>query len=450
MIAPMTALPLSPAAHPPQAAAHPGPAVQGDALPPVYVMPADRLIGILLPISAFFLSWWQVGRIPGTNIGVSDILFVACVALLLTMRGLNATMMGRMTAAWIAGLVMLIGGMLVGSLVHDDFVRWLVVGGQYAFAFLLIPMLLASTRRELLQKCAIAYVWGVAISQVIGITLVTLFDRATITGMVNEFVVTGNGRLGAMTGEPNSNGAVCTFALIFLLHPVMHGSIRPLLSIPLALAIVAGLVYSASFTGVAATIVSVGFVLALSRLRTAVTIAIPVAIALTAYVSLGGPIPTVFEERVGEAMMTGDPTKAGTFVGRTALIKEAWDMAGDNLLIGLGSDGYRHTSPYGMPVHQLYLLVLNEGGIVSFLGLCVMFMAMLIEALFITARARIDGVCCLGILAVFFIYTMSLPHMFGRMWNGPPLLMFALANAAGFLSPSLTRAIRFKPAKLRR
>lgn len=391
--------------------------------------PQEAAVWFLLPIAAFFTSWWQVGRLPDMNLTVSDILLLICTLAMLTSRGLKAAMFGRMSAVWVTGVTLLIGGMMIGSLAHGDFVRWPVVGGQYAFAFLLIPMLLASCPRALLERCTMAHIIGVAVSQAIGIALINMFDYATISQMVNPYVVTGNGRLGAMTGEPNSNGAVCTFALIFLLHAFMQGRIRPIPGSILALLIVAGLVWSASFTGVAAATCATVLVLAFSRIRTTITILMPVALAITAYVSAGGPIPEVFEKRVGEAVMTGDPSKAGTFTGRTVLIKEAWQMADENLIIGLGSDGYRHHSVYGMPVHQLYLLVLNEGGLMSFIGLCMIFVAMLIEALLVAGRDRLDGICCIAALAVFFIYTMSLPHMFGRMWNGPPLLLFALTNA---------------------
>lgn len=398
-------------------------------LPQEITSPQERLVAMLLPAASFFLSWWQVGRLPDTNITISDIFLFICAVAILTSRGLNAAMFGRMSAAWIAGITLLVGGMLIGSLTHGDFVRWPVVGGQYAFAFLLVPMMLASCPRALIERCAIAYVLGVAVSQAIGLILMNTLDHATITQYVNRFVVTGNGRLGAMTGEPNSNGAVCTFALVFLLHAFMLDRIRPVFAAFLALFILAGLVASASFTGVAAAILSTGLVLAFSRLRTVIVFVLPVALIVAAYVSAGGPVPAAFEQRVGEALMTGDPTKAGTFVGRTVLIREAWQMADENLAIGLGADGYRRHSVYGMPVHQLYLLVLNEGGLMSFLGLCLIFVAMLVEALLVTSRNRLDGVCCVAVLAVFFIYTMSLPHMFGRMWNGPPLLFFALANA---------------------
>ncbi|MBT0667219.1 hypothetical protein HT136_02410 [Novosphingobium profundi] len=397
---------------------------------PLAPLPQERALAILMPTAAFFLSWWQAGRIPGVNISISDVLLSLAAVLALSLGGLNARMFSRFTAIWVTGLTMLLEGMLIGSLAHDDFVRWPVVAGQYTFAMLLVPMVLVSCPHRVLERCANAYILGVASSQVIGITLVNLLERDRITALVNEFVVTGNGRLGAMTGEPNSNGAVCAFALVFLIRGVMTGHLRMPYALALALALIAGLVYSATFTGTFAALLTCAFILGLSRLRTSIAIAVPLALVLAAYVGFGGPVPSVFEERVGDAVLTGDPTRAGTFVGRSALIAEAWQMADDNLLVGLGSDGYRVASPHGMPVHQLYLLVLNEGGLVSILGLCLMALALLLQGQEIARVNRVEGVACLAILGVFFIYTMSLPHMFARLWNAPVMLLFALAWVA--------------------
>ena len=218
----------------------------------------ERALGILLPGAAFFLSWWQAGRLPGMNISISDVALFTALALALVAGGLNARMFARYTALWVAGLTMLLGGMLVGSLVHGDFMRWPIVAGQYAFAMLLVPMLLTSCSQPILERCANAYILGVAVSQVIGITLITLFNRAQISAMVNEHVVYGNGRLGAMTGEPNSNGAVCAFALLFLIRGVMTGRLRTIYALILALCVIAGLVYSATFTGTFAALLACG------------------------------------------------------------------------------------------------------------------------------------------------------------------------------------------------
>ncbi len=409
-------------------AATDGPPHRGDQpLPvPAAQLARERALGLLVPVAAFFLSWWQVGRIPGTNISISDVLLFLALALAVSLGGLNARFFGRFTALWAAGLTMLLGGMLVGSMAHGDFMRWPIVAGQYTFAMLIVPMLLTSCPHRVLERSASAYILGVAASQVIGITLITLFERAQITGFLNKYVVTGSGRLGAMTGEPNSNGAVCAFALVYLLHATKSGRIHALPGIGLALVLIAGLLYSASFTGTFAAMLACALVLGFSRLRTSIAIAAPLALVLGAYVSFGGPVPALFEQRVGDALLTGDPTRAGTFVGRSALITEAWGMADDNLLIGLGSDGYRKASPHGMPVHQLYLLVLNEGGLTSFLGLFLMALALLLQGQAITRANRFEGIACLAVLAIFFIYTMSLPHMFARLWNGPVMLMFAL------------------------
>ncbi|MFD1961141.1 hypothetical protein ACFSHP_22805 [Novosphingobium panipatense] len=71
--------------------------------------PQERVVALLLPVAAFFLSWWQVGRLPNLNISICDILLLVCAVAILTSRGLNGAMFGRMSIAWIMGVILLIG-----------------------------------------------------------------------------------------------------------------------------------------------------------------------------------------------------------------------------------------------------------------------------------------------------------------------------------------------------
>jgi hypothetical protein len=82
-----------------------------------------------------------------------------------------------------------------------------------------------------------------------------------------------------------------------------------------------------------------------------------------------------------------------------------------------------------MPVHNLHLLVLNEGGALGSLGLMAMLLSMGLASLLIWRRHRLDGAACAAITAAFLIYTMSIPHMYARIWIGPLLIVFAMAFA---------------------
>jgi len=389
-----------------------------------------RINRSLLLVGSFFLSWHLL-RIPSANFNLSDAAFLAGCFLLLFSGQLNVSIFGRSTGIWIAGLTFMLGGMLIGTLDHGYASRWVIVSSQYVLALVVIPAFLASMNRDLLQRGAMAFVFGTALSQVLGVIALRFFTYDQLLPYFGRTFLRGNGRLGGMAGEPNSNGAVCVFALIILVHAVLGRRISGRVALPVAAAVVAGLVSSASFTAMAAATASVGALVLLSRFRALWKVGLPVALLALAYFELGGPMPSAFEERVGDAVVTMDPSKAGTFTGRTELVEEAWQKADAHLLIGLGTDRYREVSSRGAPVHNLYLLLLNEGGLLSFFGLLTLTCCLFVNAFSLARFDRLDGAACLAITIAFTIYCSSMPHLYDRLWTVPVMLMCAVAMAPG-------------------
>lgn len=393
-------------------------------------------LGYVLPVASFILSW-RVLRLTQANLTLSDALLMAAVAILVVAARLETMPFGRLSGAWITGLSLMLGGLLASSLYHSDTTRWLIVAAQYIFAMLLVPMVLASVSSGLLRRCVLAYVYGVAASQAISLAIAPFFAETEWLHWLGPGFHTGNGRLGALTGEPNPNGAVCAYALVMLLHAMLARWLRLAVAIPVAILIGWGLLASASVTGFAATVLACVVFLGFSHPRNLAKVGIPFAAALAIYIAAGGPIPETFQERVFDAMASGDPDKAGTFIGRSALIREAWAMADDNLLLGLGPDRYRVESIYGAPVHNIHLLMLNEGGLVCAIGLWTLFGTMIAAGFAVLGRVRLDGAACLGVTTAFMVYAMAIPHMYTRIWAGPPLLflLWAIVHLAEAPSP---------------
>lgn len=394
----------------------------------------------LLGFAAFFLSW-RVLRLSAINITASDVALLMCAAILIVRGQLNPLPFGNLTLPWILGLSLMLAGLLISTLAHGEVIRWAIVGTQYGFAFALVPMVLMSADRSWLRRCAVLFVIGVAVSQVIGIAAASFLDVASTSISNSPGFVTPTGRVGSMSGEPNPNGAICAFAFPLLINAVQRRQMSWKLALPCGISILWGLLSSGSFTGFAAAAIGVAIVVGMSGMGAIARFGIPALLLATAYIALGGPVPEIFSERVIQALVTGDPSKAGTYPGRSALIAEAWDLAEGNMLLGLGSDGYREASVYGAPTHMLHLLILNEGGIIAFLGLETMLAVMIVLAFLIYRESRTDGAMCLAVVAVFLIFSMSIPHMYTRVWIVPVLLAFACAIAPA----RPTRAKRIAP-----
>lgn len=390
--------------------------------------PISRLSRIILLIAIFFCGW-AVLRIGQINLTLSDVLLSLVLAVMLVRGEIDRSPFGNLTVLWLIGLGLMLSGLLVGTLANGGVERWLIVGAQYLFALMLLPMLLAGQQVSLTRILPALFVLGIAISQLIGISAMMLFENADTKDLLGDGFLTGNGRLGAMTGEPNPNGAMIAFALPMLLFSLRE-RIMPLgIGILCGALLMWGLLASGSFTGFVAALLALVVYFSVSGLVVLVRAAALGAVGLGLFLASGLPLPAAFENRVVGAVSTGNLDQAGTFTGRSLLIKEAWAMADDNILVGLGVDRFREVSIYGAPVHELHLLIWNEGGVIALAGLVTMLLTLVAAAFVARARSRPEGAMIFAVIVVFNVYTVSIPHMYSRVWILPVLLALATVFA---------------------
>lgn len=381
----------------------------------------DRIAYFCLLGGVFTLSW-HIVRIGDINFTLSDSLFLIAIFTLVARGRMNMLPFGPLTPVWYAGLILLIGGLFLGSVVNGGAVRWVIVAVQYCFAFAVVPMMLASWRRETLDRCIVAFVVGVSLSQLLALVASSFLTYADTAPVMGRDFITATGRIGALSGNSNTNGAMAGFCLLSLLY-ASYRSLMPRWLVILCTALaIWGLVSSASFTSF--TVSSLALLVTMFILWPARTIilGIPIAALLAAIFISGIPLPDAFEQRVATALAEGDLALAGTFTGRWNMALEAWRLSGETAVIGLGADGYRAVSVYQAPVHVLPLLLLTEGGLLSLAGLIVMLMLLWGLAWSTLRKDRADAAFVLGLLVVFTGFTLAVPHMYARMWIVPVLL----------------------------
>jgi O-antigen ligase len=379
-----------------------------------------RIADVLLMVGVF-LSGHAVLKLGGLNLTVADVALFGAAAIYLGQRRFNLVPFGAMTPIWLLGLGAMLGGLFVSSAVNDDLLRWLDIGSQYSVAFFLVPVLLMAVDTRFAQRLVVIYVFGIVVSELVGIYSYFFLNHAQ-TAWLSPGFIAPNHRIGAMAGEPNPNGATVAFALAMLLYASRKNLLTIKFVIPIALILLWGLLLSASATGALAAVIAVGTSLGLMGLGRLMKIGLIVVIAAGLYIGSGAPIPQEFQKRVGTAVVTGDVTKAGTFEGRSELIMEAWGETDKHLLVGMGADKFRDFSAYGQPVHNLHLLIWDEGGAPAYLGLLVMLGMMGILALAGLREKRKEAAMALPVVLVFLIYTMAIPHMYSRFWVLPVFL----------------------------
>lgn len=376
-------------------------------------------------LTAIFLSGWGLLRLGPINLTFSDAAFLLSFVITCMRGRLSATPFGALTPFWLTGLVMMLGGLFVGSVINGDPLRWVNIALQYTVAFLFIPILLLQQDERTARIAPLMFALGITLSEALGITATFFFTFNDTVHWLGDGFITGNGRLGSMAAQPNPNGAVVAFAL-----PMMLFSMRQrLISVPGAAACIIlllwGLMLSASFTGFAASLLAILTTLLIVGARYVVRLGVVAAVAVGLFVASGAPLPKAFQERVGNAVESGDLNQAGTFINRSQLMEEAWGFAEDHTVIGMGVDRYREISAHDNPVHNLYLLIWNEGGAIAFFGLITLLTLICLLAAGGLRISRDRGAMAAAVVLVFLIYTMSYPHMYSRMWVMP--VMVALA-----------------------
>lgn len=388
----------------------------------------ERFRQLCLGAACFLLSW-HILRVGDFNFTASDFLFLVCFGLFLVRHSLNMMALNVMTAHWCAALAMMLGGLLIGSVFNGDPLRWANIASQYIFGFLLLPMVLMSEDRMWIRKCLLYFVLGVAASQIVALSMASFFSFEQSKEMLGPSVVAGNGRIGGLVSDANLNGAVIAFSIIALFNAHHHGLIRNFFAICVGAVLLWALLSTASFTAFASTGIATCIYFVSSNLGRFMKVGIPLMVCAIAYIALGLPLPEAFSERVLGAVLTGDLSQAGTFTHRSALIAEAWEMSKDTLFVGLGVDRFRVESIHGMPVHQFWMLLLTEGGIISFTGLVLMFGILGMMGIRAFNMHREDGAMALAILVILLIFSTSIPHMYNRLWITPMMLALAASFA---------------------
>ncbi|MET1756697.1 O-antigen ligase family protein [Novosphingobium sp. RD2P27] len=378
---------------------------------------------------AVFFSTWNLARLGTINFTLADALVLCSLLILLAQGRITRAPFGALTPFWLGGLLTMLTGLFISTLLNGDPLRWLNVASQYSMAYLGVTMLMMSQDATWTRRVCAVFVLGVTASEAIGVVATFFFTLNDALPYLGDGFISGNGRVGAMAGEPNPNGASVAFAMPMLLYCLRERILPPIAGLCCAVVLVWGLMLSASFTGFAATSVAALITITLFGLRYLVRLLLAVAVAAGIFVASGAPLPATFQDRVGGAVGSADLNQAGTFVNRAELMEEAWHFAEQTAFIGMGVDQYRVISAHDNPVHNLYLLIWNEGGIVAFVGLISMLCLLVVLAgQGFRVRPR-EGAMALAVVFVFLVYTSSLPHMYSRNWAIP--VMLALSTIYG-------------------
>lgn len=379
-------------------------------------------------VCAVFLSAVNFLRTNMFYFTLSDLLFCAALGLRALTGGLPLRLWGRASATvWLCGLLLLCSGLMISSLLSTAPIRGIVIVGQYLFAYLVVALVVCGRDLGTMWTFAKVYVASIFLMCLHGIYLIH------IDGQKNTAFVSGNGRLTGFVERENECAAVIALAMPMLMLLASKGKIGKAYAIVIGATMAYGILLTGSNTGLAGfAFTFLGFmVLSGSWKYVVVGLACLTPFAIWIVHSGRDYLPAVFQKRVLGALETGDLSQAGTFDHRVELMHEALGRVQETLWIGVGADQYQVTSAIRQPVHNLYLLLSTEGGIMAAIGFGVMIAATFLP---IVRTYRVPGgaayaACALVSVSMFALMANAFPHLYGRFWTVPIILTLGLATS---------------------
>ncbi|MEO1188735.1 MAG: O-antigen ligase family protein [Pseudomonadota bacterium] len=385
--------------------------------------PLDRLEFFLAAVTVA-LAPINYARLEAVYFTASDFVGVATLLVMLINRGVRLDFFGQVTPLWYCSFILFTGGLLIGSVASPDPLAGLVVFVQYLYSLLLIPLILASRGPEKTAFLAKVFVLSIA---------AVMLHGALVTHFVSDpsaRIVSPSGRLRSLIERENAAGALAGIAITLSIFLTMVKKI----SIPSLLVIQPvlwyGLMLTGSNTGFITAVLGIMLLMVSSGSTRLMSIALPSMGVLAVAILLFGEhfLPKAFYERVFSAISSADISQAGTFDDRFALASEALDITNKTVFLGLGADQYRTISAYEAPVHNTYLLVLAEGGLISLLGLGGLFLTGFLIGFpaAVSPKTRFYGAIALSIAVLFALVLNSFAHFYARFWAVPLTLALAL------------------------
>lgn len=367
------------------------------------------IMGLLL---STFLSF----RAPGISFTISDF-FLTLAILLRCIRTIPQSPIQSGTSLWMIGISMIIGGLLVGSIAHGNTQEGFVVVAQYFFSLVLLPLVILGRPHEEAVLLAKIGIYSIALNCLIGLIAYTVGYSGQDD---RQFVlVSGSGRITGLVDNPNSLAGLIVLWFPVLWYLGLTREFRPVVFVSLFTLTFVALIFTSSNSSLAGAIIcAVIFLLLLGKLRFILIWSVMAAFVIAIILRWGETIlPATFVRRVLSPILEGDLENAGTFEDRAGLMIEAWRFLPDYMLIGMGGGQYREISPHNISVHNLYLLLANEGGLVALMGLFLVFFAAFFAAVVAkpeTPHRRLARATVITITLTFAALAMNYTHVYQR------------------------------------
>ncbi len=369
---------------------------------------------------------------PALSLTLSDWFFLgALISVLLEIIVFNRKIEMRLPSLFVLSCLIVVAGGMLSFLNMNEKITGLSIVIRFIYLtiiwFWLGTMVLRTENH--VQRATVFWLLSVAVTGIAA--ALQLLDPLIIPGTAPIL-----GRMVGFTGHPNDLGALSAIgwgtAIVLFYHGKM---LRNLLLVRyiLLIAIISGLILSGS-TGsalgaVAATALWLLLIRSKKQLTWLVIIMLTISIPLLTVQHIVGGKSLL--NRLTETVIPTQKNKT-TFSIRIETYEKALDTIIQNPLIGVGFKPGGSKTETGNAVHNAYIAVLYEAGLIGLIGMITLTLSSLISARYLfrkTNRFSTDRyfVIALSVSSIaFFVYAMGAPVLYQRYGWISLSLLFSL------------------------
>jgi len=395
---------------------------------------------LFLAVTTAFLAPINAARLNGIYITFADISALLCLVIIFANHGIPRHIFGALTKVYFLGIFVFCGSILLSSIVNGDGVRGLIGVAQYILAYIIFPLVLIRRTHKEAWIIAFAFLAAMMVICLHGIIIIT-FDMDVGTRFISY-----SGRLRGLVERENELGGLLAMSVPLVIVLIRTKWFPFYFGWFILLSILYTIMLTGSNTGMACFVIAfIGALLFSDNLLLNAIYLSSVATILVLVVAIFGTafLPDIFEDRVLTAFRTGDIEHLGTLSGRLELVAESIHLAEPYLFIGMGFDQLRELSVHGAPVHNVFLLVLNEGGVFALFGFLIILIAIFTQASLVVLHTRSwnAGAFLMVTVIVFTIVISGLPHVYARFLVLPWIVAVGLTTTIPiFRKPNTIRS----------
>ncbi len=382
----------------------------------------NKMVETIIKLAVFSspLLWL---RWPDFNLTLSNFLFALLFFVLIIankgdFRFRNLSFTNEKT--YFIGVIVLLIGVCFSSLANNVTMNVLIILVQYFFCLVIIPLTFQSTFYSQAYKLLTVYLLGISIVLIIAVILYYFFPTAPITDQLSQ----GNGRMYSLLENPNTFGKIISTVIPWVLALIVINSKfkNRVFYLLILILCVLGLMTASSFGAIISSLLGISsfFILVIIFSKnivntTKILISILIPLIIVFYIT-SLTIPEIFYTRILET-----DSSMGSLEIKKELMIEAIDIISMNFFSGIGFGNHPSVSNFNVNVHNTYLLIFSEGGLIAFLGFILILFGILMKFIRVIASVKYskDKILMAGIISSYVAFLVNLftnTHIYGSVW----------------------------------